>query len=299
MGFAQKLQRNPLLFLAVGAALIAAAAILIWTNIAARSATAQSAAKSETSVAALQSSTQKILVAARAIPRGAVVTSDDVMPYGVAGPAPSGSFDEPSAVIGRVATIDILPSQIILGDALSATKQAAGVAALVQSGIRAFSVRIAEDQIVGGFLRVNDRVDVFATLPDSVFPQTMDGGHKAADQSRTTLLLQNIEVLAVGEKLETKGADALNGARTVTLAVAPDEAARIALADRLGKMTLAIRNPADKNIAPETTVSLSDLGATSTETTARSTTPTKAVVSSGRKIILYSGAATTTVTTPR
>jgi pilus assembly protein CpaB len=296
MSLAQRVQRNPLLLLIAGAVLIVAAVILVWLNVSARRAPAPVA--NEAASAAGNQSIQQILVAARAIPRGATVSSEDLTTHGVASPAPSGSIADASAAIGRVAIVDILPSQIILGSALSASKQAAGVSALVAAGARAFSVRIAEDQIVGGFLRVNDRVDVFATLPDAVFPQNMAGGAKGADQSRSTLLLQNVAILAVGEKLETKGAEALNGARTVTLAVAPEAVARLALADRLGKLTLAIRNPADENVTPETTVSLSDLGTMTSEAPPAVAAAVPAG-SSGHRIIIYSGASTTTVTTSR
>jgi pilus assembly protein CpaB len=295
MGVTQRVQRNPLLLFAVGAVLIVAAAILVWLNISARRPVVaeRSAAPSEVA------SNVRILVAARAISRGQAIAADDVTLLGVAAPAPSGSFAVPAAIVGRVATVDILPGQILLGDAVSAEKQAAGVSALLETGARAFSIRIAEDQIAGGFLRVADRVDVFATLPDSVFPQDTGGGVKGADQSRTTLLLENVSVLAVGEKLETKGPQALGGVRTVTLAVAPDAVARIALAERLGKVSLAIRNPADRDVTPETTIRLSDLGLMTAEAAPAEPPVKKADAFSGHRITVYSGAAVTTVTTSR
>jgi pilus assembly protein CpaB len=293
------MQRNPLLLLIVGAALIVAAIVLVWLNINARRAPVEVPGRNASAAGDLQGATQQILVAARAISRGTVVVSEDVALHGVAAPVPQGTFSNASSAVGRVATVDILPSQIILGDALSGSKQAAGVSALVESGARAFSVRIAEDQIVGGFLRVGDHVDIFATLPDAVFPQPANGGGKRADQSRTTLLLQNVAILAVGEKLATKGAEALNGVRTVTLAVAPEAVARLALAERLGKVTLAIRNPADKNVTSETTVSLADLGTMTAEAAPAAAPVRKAEGSSGRRITIYSGATTTTVTTSR
>lgn len=301
MGMTQRIQRNPLLLLIVGAVLIAAAIILVWLNISTRNVSVNVA--SQTNAAAdTQTSTTQILVAARAIERGAAITPEDVKLQGIVAPAPSGSFSSASAALGRVATVDILPSQIIFGEALSASRQDAGVSALVETGTRAFAIRIAEDQIVGGFLRVNDHVDVFATLPDAVFPQELLGGSKGADQSRTTLLLQDIAVLAVGEKLETKGAAALNGARTVTLAVTPDAVARVALAERLGKITLAIRNPADKDVASATTIGLSDLGMmTADARTVDVSVPTarKVTNSSGHRITIFSGASVSTVTTQR
>ncbi len=301
MSIAQRIQRNPLLLLIVGAVLIVAAAILVWLNISTRNASVNVA--SQTNVAdEAQTSTTQILVAARAIERGATIAPEDVKLHGIVAPAPSDSFTSASAVLGHVATVDILPAQIILGEALSASRQDAGVSALVETGARAFAIRIAEDQIVGGFLRVNDHVDVFATLPDAVFPQELLGGRKGADQSRTTLLLQDVAVLAVGEKLQTKGAAPLNSARTVTLAVTPDAVARVALAERLGKITLAIRNPADKDVASATTVGLSDLGMMTADARPVDVpvpTARKADSSSGHRVTIFSGASVSTVTTRR
>lgn len=298
MSLAQRLQRNPLLLLGVGAVLILAAIVLVWLNLSNRGRPAE-ANRSRPAENAL--SVQSVLVASRSISRGAVITNDDVALHGVVSPAPSGSLGDAAAAVGRVATVDILSSQIILNDALSAEKVAAGVSALLPEGERAFSIRVAEDQITGGFLRVNDRVDVFVTLPGSVFSENMLADRREADKSRATLLLQNVTVLAVGERLSTKGPEAVNGVRTVSLAIAPDAVARLALADRLGKVALAIRNPLDKTVAPESSVSLADLG---TGTVAGADTVPepvrkKADGTGGHRITIYSGASTTTVTTSR
>jgi pilus assembly protein CpaB len=300
MSFAQRVQRNPVLLLAVGSVLIAAAAILVWLNVRERGADVGSAAQTAGQTSSAQASMESVLVASHAIARGAVIGADDVMLRGVAAPAPSDSIADPAVAIGRVATDDILPSQIIFGGMLSASKVAAGVAALVQPGQRAFSVKVTEDQIVGGFLRVADRVDVFVSLPGSVYSQSLTAGGRDADQSRATMLLQNVAVLAVGEKLSTSGPEALSGARTVTLAITPDAVARLALADRLGKVLLAIRNPADKDMAGASSIGLADLGAAPVEASPEiAVAPAGERKATGHRIIIYSGAATTSVTTPR
>lgn len=124
-----------------------------------------------------------------------------------------------------------------------------GIAAHVAPGERAFSIRVAEDEIVGGFLQSGDRVDIFATLPGSLFPAR--NAQSVPDRSQTLLLLQQIQVLAVGETLATKGA-VQSGARTVSLSLTPAALARLALAQRFGKISLAIRNPQDAaKVAPE------------------------------------------------
>ena len=297
MSLAQRLQKSPLLLLGVGVALILAAIILVLMNVNGRHRStnvASGAAQEATPGTKMQS----VVVASRAIVRGATIAGDDVMLRGVASPAPSSSFSVASAVIGRVATVDILPSQILLDGALSADKVAAGVSALLPEGQRAFSIRVTEDQIIGGFLRTNDRVDIFVTLPGSVFPKDTAADSREADQSRATLLLQNVVVLAVGDMLSTKGPDAINGVRTVSLAIAPEAVARLALADRLGKVSLAIRNPSDQTVAANASVGLADLGMVP-GAEAPLAPAKKAAAPTGHRITVYSGAVTTTVAMPR
>lgn len=300
MRFVQRIQRNPLTLLFLGMALILAAIALVWVNVSTRHAGSREAS-APAHASPERISTATILFAKQEIRRGSVVRSDDLQLREVAAPAPLGSFTDAPPVIGRVATSDILPGQIVLSGALSEEKVAAGVAALVATGERAFSVRVGEDQIVGGFLRVNDRVDVFVTLPGALRAQSADPAHGEGDQSKSALLLQNIAVLAVGEKLVTSGPDALNGVRTVTLAVTPNAVARLALADRLGRIALAIRNPSDREVAPQGLVGLSDLDSTSPDlrAVAASTVKKEGAASPGHRITIYSGATTTSVTTDR
>src|SRR3546814_12479710 len=113
MGLAQSILRNPLLLLLVGAVLIVAAVILVWLNISTRSVSVDAA--SQTNLAAeAETSTTPILIAARAIERGAIIAPEDVKLHGIVAPVPSGSFTSAPAAIGRVATVNILPSQLIL-----------------------------------------------------------------------------------------------------------------------------------------------------------------------------------------
>jgi Flp pilus assembly protein CpaB len=61
-------------------------------------------------------------------------------------------------------------------------------------------------------------------------------------------ILQNIEVLAAGEKTQQKG-DKVITVQAVTLLVEPEGAQDLALARSEGKLHLALRNPTDDEIA--------------------------------------------------
>jgi Flp pilus assembly protein CpaB len=130
-----------------------------------------------------------------------------------------------------------------------------GITAHLPAGQRAFSLRVGEDDIVGGFLQSGDQVDVLATIPGAVFPQ--EDAAKHPDRSSTVLLLQNIHVLAVGNSLTAGPVQA--DARTVSLALAPEQLVRLSLAVRLGKVSLAVRRPGDDGVSATATATLTDL----------------------------------------
>ncbi len=65
-------------------------------------------------------------------------------------------------------------------------------------------------------------------------------------------MLQNVQVLAVGENPATRGSIQAS-ARTVSLSLPPGQLARLTLALRFGKVSLAIRRPGDASIAPAAT----------------------------------------------
>ncbi|MDZ4380988.1 MAG: Flp pilus assembly protein CpaB [Parvibaculum sp.] len=297
MNLAQRIQRSPIILLGMGVALIAVALALIWLNLSARDvSTVESTAPQAVGGLSTESAVS-VIVAARDVARGQALAPDDLIPRKMEGPAPAGSFGETASVIGRVATTDIRASQIVFGSNLSTGPAGAGMAALVSEGQRAFAIRVAEEDIVGGFLQAGDRVDVFATFPGAVYGQQSGIGQTKADQSKSALLLQDMEVLAVGAALSSKGDEVNSGARTVTVAAPPEALAKLALAGRLGHITLAIRNPDDREIAPAELVALDDLrpGAASVD----SDRETAATGSTGHRITIYSGANQSTVTTPR
>ncbi len=97
---------------------------------------------------------------------------------------------------------------------------------------------------------------MIATIPGTAFPAR--DSQNLPDRSQAVLLLQDVLVLAVGETLETKGTVQAS-ARTVSLSLAPDQLARLALALRFGKVSVAIRNPGDGAFGPAAAATLRDI----------------------------------------
>lgn len=145
----------------------------------------------------------------------------------------------------------------VVGSAISGMV-ISGISPRVPVGYRAFSIPVAEAAIAGGFLQAGDHVDLYVTLPGALFGQDAVAGGRSDDQSKSTLLLQGVSVLAAGTKLKSNG-EADTGARTVTLALQTDVLSKVALASRLGTISLAIRNPADQGMFPEQSATLGTL----------------------------------------
>ena len=196
-----------------------------------------------------------VMVAAHPIPSGTVLALQDIIPRPAAGTVPAGAYQSGETMVGLVAARSFATGEPLLADGLR-DAASLGITAKLAKGQRAFSIRIAEDEIVGGFLQSGDHVDVVTVIPGSVF--AAKAASEVPDRSTSVLLLQNVQVLAVGENLVSTGKVQTN-ARTVSLALDPDQASRLALAQRFGRVSLTIRRPGDDAIIQTPTVSLNDI----------------------------------------
>ena len=105
---------------------------------------------------------------------------------------------------------------------------------LVRPSMRAASVEVNQVSGVAGFVLPGDRVDVLVTVDP----------HNSIDDAVTRTILQNIEVLAAGQKTEQQDNKPIT-VQSVTLLVEPDGAEALALAQHEGKVHLVLRNPDD------------------------------------------------------
>lgn len=211
------------------------------------------------------------IAASHTLSPGQIVGTGDIETKRIKGPVPGGAVLSKEYALGRVitksyATGDIL-AQSDLRDASTL-----GIEARIQPGHRAFSIKVSEDEIVGGFLQSGDHVDLFATIPGAAFASK--GSASTLDLSRSVLLLQNQLVLAVGEN-RTKRNTVQPGARTVTLSVTPGALARLALAERFGKVSLAVRRPGDDSTTGAASATVADLVAPPLEPAKKQSSPRK------------------------
>jgi pilus assembly protein CpaB len=180
-----------------------------------------------------------------------------------------GAFSDYEPVVGQVTRQEILKGEQVTRTKVgpqTETEIEEGLSFVIPQGMRGFSIKVDEPSAVGGLLLPGDRVDIIAIFDKSDF-----------DNDKAVTLLQNLEVLAVAQtaqesipapaseqaaeeatpesdgvaeeaaageaSLGTRPEDVVTnpGARTVTLAVTPEQAQLLALTQAKGDLALALR----------------------------------------------------------
>lgn len=157
--------------------------------------------------------------------------------------APKLYIGDQKEVEGRVASQAIPAGQPIVPGMLAPKGTLPGLAVRIPPGMRAVAVQVDESAGVAGWLKPGSRVDVVAV---------MTGRSGAENETISKVILQNAEVLAVGQDSSGKPDAAAAVAKTVTLAVAPSDMARLHLATSKGKIRLAMRNQTDEETQQKT-----------------------------------------------
>jgi pilus assembly protein CpaB len=177
-----------------------------------------------------------VVVAAVDIPYGSTIRPNQVVLS--AWPKdryPENVLSDVKAAVGRVVRREFVRGEPIVESKLLTTSRNVGMLSLkIPQGMRAFTVRVNEAVGVGGFLMPDARVDVLLT--------TASSDPRATQMSK--IILEDIRVLAVGQTIDQEDSKPVT-VSTVTLAVTPEEAEKLALASNDGKIHLVLRNFAD------------------------------------------------------
>lgn len=154
-----------------------------------------------------------------------------------------GKFD-PETMVGNVVRFPIRAGEPVTRAGTVARGERGFLAAALQPGMRAVTVGITQVSGISGFIFPGDRVDVILNHEVEV----SDSENRLASET----VVQNVRVLAVDTRTEVQsaGPDAPQAqiGKTVTLEVTPKIAEKIALIERLGNLTLALRS-----LAPDDT----------------------------------------------
>lgn len=190
-----------------------------------------------------------------------VVAATDIPRYTVIGPhmltqiqmdaiaAPAGYIGTPADAVNKIARVAFRQGEPLTRGALEARTAEAGLTFVIPDGMRAVTVALDPISGVGGFVLPGDRVDVLASF-------------QLNDVAVTRTILQNVEVLAIGEETrrptaqaavtdqpgaqpgaQTGEAPAAEQVKNATLAVDPHEAQALILAAYKGAVHLVLRPP--------------------------------------------------------
>ncbi|CAN5835782.1 hypothetical protein BH11PSE13_BH11PSE13_20060 [soil metagenome] len=149
---------------------------------------------------------------------------------------------------GRQLTVPVAAGKPLLASFFAAPRKV--FAEEIERGVRAITIPVDEISSISGMLRAGDRIDFMYVVEKQ----------KEGTQAVVVPLLQDVEVRATGQitsgqfasmrKRSEVSAEADPYAQqrysTVTVAIAPGDAQKLILAQRMGKIVAALRNPEDR-----------------------------------------------------
>lgn len=156
-----------------------------------------------------------VVIAARSIEAGTLLTADDLevvhWPQSVNLP---GGLQSTAEAVDLRSSVAMMAGQPLLSHQLR-TREQVGPAAVIPPGMRLITISVNERTSIGYRLRQGDRVDIISVIQRS-------------DGLTSELVLQGIEVYALGEELQARSTTN-SEPKTVTLLVTPEEALMISL----------------------------------------------------------------------
>lgn len=158
----------------------------------------------------------------------------------------------------------------ILQTKITGFGQRPSISARLSDGMRAFSIPISSVSAVSGFILPGDRVDIFLT-------------REGAGGLVTDVILQNILVIGV-DQLADENANKPKVGRTATVEVDPETAQKLALAQRMGALSLSLRKVGAQDTTEDMRVSIGDVLADIDEGSGRETKATQVRVRRGSEV---------------
>jgi pilus assembly protein CpaB len=196
---------------------------------------------------------RKVVIASKELAAGSVLKAEDLTtadwPVNL---ATTGVFSKVDEVVGRAVVYPVGEKDIIRERDLAAAGSGLGLASKIPPGMRAVSVRSNEVVGVAGFLYPGSRVDVLATLRPV-------GGDSAVKEPLTQTILQDVEVLTAGQRIQPDPEGKPQTVNVVTLLLNPEDSQKLMLAAGQATIQFVLRSGADKEKVETESVSVADL----------------------------------------
>ena len=215
---------------------------------------------------AAQPPLKKIVAASKPLDAGSVLGADGLTLIDWPGNLPSeNTFAKVDEVVGRSLMYPVGEKQPISALYLASPGSGIGLTTKIPEGMRGISVKSNEVVGVAGFLYPGSHVDVLVSYHRQDTPELV-----------TQIVLQDVEVLTAGQRLEPDPQGKPEAVSVVTLLLTPQNSAKLVLASQQGTVHFVLRNGADRSKAPPFSVQVSQL--TSGDVPALSVVPKSAKV---------------------
>lgn len=161
----------------------------------------------------------------------------------------TGAFSKIDDVVGRTVIYPLEEKEPILEHDLAAPGSGFGLTAKIPTGMRATSVRSNEIVGVAGFLFPGSHVDVLATFRPT----------SANEEPLTQTILQDVEVITAGQKIQPDPQGKPETVNVVTLLLSPEDSEKLLLATSQATIHFVLRNGADREKVDTRPVSMPEL----------------------------------------
>jgi len=131
--------------------------------------------------------------------------------------------------------------EAIMAIKVTEPSEEAGLTSQLERGMRAFAIKVDVASGVSGFLRPGDRVDVYWTGRIQ--------GRNRDDRGEVTKLIDTAIKLIAIDQTSAGDIDAATIARTITVAIRPEQVAALAQAQSSGRLSLSLVGADDDTIA--------------------------------------------------
>ena len=184
---------------------------------------------------------RKIVVAESSIPLGTRLREDNLRLISWPGDEPiPGSFSRVEDCLGRALITQVTENEPILEGKLAPREAGGGLPSTIPEGKRALSVAVNEVVGVAGFVIPGTMVDVLVT-----------GQETGGGSNITRTILEDVPVLAAGQKIEQDRDGKPQTVPVITVLVTPEDAAKLTMASTEGRIQMALRNTIDsKTVNP-------------------------------------------------
>lgn len=186
----------------------------------------------------------KVLVCARNIAEGTMISSDDLEVREVEpSKAPIDSLADSGEAIGRQSKYSMLAGTVLSGHDLALSSSETGFQAKLRPGERAITLAVDTNTGVAGFIMPDSHVDVMVQVG-------------SGSETKTRPILSDVRVVASGTVYRKQpGESVAQPTSNVTFAVTPEEAGKLINGMSAGRIYLTLRSDRD-----HTPIAVTDVG---------------------------------------